>query len=111
MKARTMTGQEHDRGRTPGVVRRRFLAGVGASGLATAGAVFGFAQPASAEAFAGCCVLCCSPSHSVASCESGSHYVWTCSESAYLFCSCCEHGQPCNKCNSTNYSSYSCSYD
>lgn len=98
------------RGFRPG--RRRFLAGVGAGGLATAGTVFGFASPASALVKAGCCTLCCKPSHSLSTCESGSHYVWECTESSgFLYCNCCEHGSPCTKgCNSSNYSSYQCQY-
>jgi hypothetical protein len=111
MKAIKLQGSGRDPDRKSGFGRRRFLTGVGAGGLTTAGAVFGFAQPASALVDAGCCTLCCSPSHSVSSCESGSHYVWTCSESYYLFCQCCEHGSACSKCTSSAYSSYSCSYD
>jgi len=96
----------------PRVGRRWFLSGLGASGLASAAAVFGFTPSASALVSAGCCNLCCSPSHSVSTCESGSHYVWQCSESYYLFCNCCEHGSPCvYGCSSSRYSSYSCAYD
>lgn len=104
--------QESDQGDRRRLGRRGFLTGIGAGGLATAGAVFGFTPPASALVSAGCCGLCCNPSHSVSTCESGSYYVWECSESYYLFCSCCEHGNPCGVgCNTSNYSSYSCSYD
>jgi len=91
------------------VARRRFLGVVGGGGLATAATVFGFATPASATVKYGCCHLCCSPSHTVAQCESGFHYVWQCSESLLVTCQCCEHQSPCrNGCNSTHYSSYSC---
>ncbi len=94
--------------------RRRFLAGVGGGGLATAAAVFGFTPSASASSnltAAGCCDLCCSPSHNMAQCETGSYYVWSCSQDGgYLYCDCCEHAGACGKCNSTNYSSYSCQY-
>ncbi len=92
--------------------RRRFLTGVGAGGLATAGTVFGFATPASALVAYGCCTLCCKASHSLSTCESGAHYVWECTESSgFLYCNCCEHGSPCtNGCNSTHYSSAQCQY-
>lgn len=106
---------QHDSDEQPGgklsLGRRGFLTGVGAGGLATAGAVFGFTPPASALVSRGCCNLCCSPSHSLGSCETGSYYEWECTESGgYLYCNCCEHGSPCSKCNSSNYSSYSCQY-
>jgi hypothetical protein len=92
--------------------RRRFLAGVGASGLATAGVVFGFATPASALVSYQCCNLCCSPSHTLSECESGSYYVWECTTSGgYLYCNCCEHGNPCSYgCNTYHYSSAQCQY-
>jgi hypothetical protein len=93
--------------------RRRFLGGVGAGGLATAAAVFGFAPDANALVAAGCCGLICSPSHTLAQCESGAHYVWECTESGgFLYCNCCEHGWPAHPppCNGTYYSSYSCQY-
>ncbi len=99
--------------------RRHFLAGAGASGLAAAGVVFGFAKPALALVNAGCCTLYCNPSHNLSQCETGTYYVWECTESSgYLYCNCCEHGNPgyrcsktpCQNCNSSNYSSYSCQY-
>lgn len=94
------------------VGRRRFLGGVGMSGLAAAGVIFGFAKPALALVSAGCCTLCCNPSQSMSQCESGSYYVWSCSESGgFLYCDCCEHNSPCSYgCNSTHFSSYSCQY-
>lgn len=96
---------------TPRVGRRRFLGGVGASGLAAAGVVFGFAGPAQALVPVGCCTLCCKSTGSLGSCESGSHYVWSCTIENDLICDCCEHGNPCSTgCNSSNYSTAYCSY-
>ncbi len=111
MKNRAQHDSDEQQGGRLGLGRRGFLTGVGAGGLATAGAVFGFAPPASALVSRGCCNLCCSPSHSLGSCETGSYYEWECTESGgFLYCNCCEHGSPCSKCNSSNYSSYSCQY-
>jgi hypothetical protein len=75
--------------------RRRFMAGVGASGLATAAVVFGRSGTAQAGALSyplNCCTLCFKPSISVAACKGYSgHYIWRCSNGAgTLHCECCE---------------------
>jgi hypothetical protein len=109
MTERDTTGHRAAGSWKPG--RRSFLAGIGASGLATAATIFGQATPASAIVSAGCCNLCFSPSHSVAQCETGRYYVWTCSyNSEYLYCDCCEHGTTADSCSGVTYSSYSCQY-
>jgi hypothetical protein len=99
-------------GRRKGLGRRRFLSGVGASGLATAMAVFGSATPASALVAAGCCNLCRSRSGTFAQCSSGTHYVWSCSigGSAFLHCTCCEHGAK-SGCAHVTQSWYECRYN
>lgn len=103
------TGHRPPRRWIPG--RRGFLAGVGASGLATAATIFGQATPASALVNAGCCNLCFSPSHSVSQCETGTYYVWSCPYgSEFLYCNCCEHGTSGDNCIGVTYSSYSCQY-
>lgn len=77
------------------VRRRRFLGGLGASGLATAAAVFGGARAANAYT-AGCCALAYSPTMSVSQCVSNArYYMWTCSNPQYPgdrlhACDCCE---------------------
>jgi hypothetical protein len=98
--------------------RRRFLSGVGASGLTAAAAIFGFSQSASAKRrplfkmcspgtfIAGCCCLCCPPAE-MNECETGNFYVWSCTK-ATLTCECCERGNACFQCDSNNFSGYSC---
>ncbi|MBE1492784.1 hypothetical protein [Plantactinospora soyae] len=58
--------------------RRKVLAGVGASGLAMAAAVFGRSTPAQAANHACCTLVFVPPNVSYASCTSGRHYVWQC---------------------------------
>jgi len=74
-----------------GLGRRRILAGVGASGLAAAIAVFGRSGSAAAAPSYryGCCNLAFAPSGTLSSCLSGSHYVWYCGLNE-LQCECCE---------------------
>ena len=99
-------------GRKGGTGRRRFLAGIGATGLAAAGTVFGRATAASALVKAGCCNLCysSSSSHTMAQCESGRYYVWYCNYSGGVYCTCCEHGTTADSCSGVTYSKYSCQY-
>jgi hypothetical protein len=76
----------------PRVGRRRFMTGVGASGLATAAVVFGRPGEALASYPLNCCNLCYAPSISVASCKGYSgHYLWRCDNGAgTIHCECCE---------------------
>lgn len=76
------------------VGRRRFFGGLGAGGLAVAGAVFGRATPAEALIAVGCCNLCWDPSGTLSQCQSGTHYTWSCSITGgnHVVCTCCEHG-------------------
>ncbi|HEX6681243.1 MAG TPA: hypothetical protein VF062_00495 [Candidatus Limnocylindrales bacterium] len=79
----------------PRVGRRRLLAGVGASGLATAIAVFGRASAAQAYRY-GCCNLIFRNNLSMGGCMNSStsnhsYYVWYCAYTSRLDCSCCEH--------------------
>jgi hypothetical protein len=69
--------------------RRRILAGIGASGVAAAVAVFGRSGAADAIPGYGCCNLQYRPTVSVSSCLSGKHYVWYCGLNE-LQCQCCE---------------------
>lgn len=87
--------------------RRRFLGGLGGSGLAVAAVIFGRAQGADAAVLAlhhvGCCELSYANSGR-SSCYSGNHYVWTCGEvinGTLDQCDCCEHYNP-------NYSTANC---
>jgi len=73
--------------------RRRILAGIGASGVAAAVAVFGRSGPADAIGGYGCCNLQYPPSVSVSSCLNGRHYVWYCGLNE-LQCQCCEVKDP-----------------
>src|SRR2546429_9565219 len=73
--------------------RRRFLAGLGAGGLAVATTMLGRAQ-ASATVPVGCCNLVFNPTMSLSQCEQGTHYTWTCPNGPCGGCSCCEHGSP-----------------
>ncbi|MBF9132831.1 hypothetical protein I0C86_28310 [Plantactinospora sp. S1510] len=70
--------------------RRRIFAGIGASGLAAAVAVFGRSGPAAAAYAYACCSLEFHPTMSVSACKSGSHYVWHCWHAGYVRCQCCE---------------------
>lgn len=74
------------------VVRRRFLGGLGAGGIAAAMTVFG-----KTPAYAGagpwqCCYLACgAPTVSMSTCLNANHYVWSCTTSGgFLWCRCCE---------------------
>jgi len=84
--------------------RRRFLAGIGASGLAVAAATFGRSTPAFA-ASCGCCNLAhCPPNTSYSGCMDHATYSWRCyySSGGYPWqCQCCEQ-------NGTTYSAYAC---
>ncbi len=72
-------------------MRRRFLGGVGATGLATAAVIFGRPEAAQAAVAWRCCHLCKSPSISIASCKNYSgHYLWYCNAEARIQCQCCE---------------------
>src|SRR5215217_4780120 len=71
--------------------RRRVLGGIGASGLAVAGAVFGRPGAAHATVRTGCCNTCHAPSISVAKCKTyGGHYIWGCQQTSAISCLCCE---------------------
>jgi hypothetical protein len=72
------------------VRRRRIFAGIGASGIATAVAVFGRSTPASADYTYACCHLSFRPTYTVAQCKSGNHYIWYCWHAGYVRCQCCE---------------------
>jgi hypothetical protein len=87
--------------------RRRFLGGLGAGGLAVAGAVFGRATPALANVVYQCCNLVKEPSHNLTQCQTGPHYTWSCSGGGgnHLVCQCCEHY---DSVGVTVYSSASC---
>lgn len=82
--------------RRTSVLRRRFLGGLGASGLATAAAVFGGERAANAYYTAGCCTLAYAPTVTVSQCiNTGRYYMWTCSNPQYPgdrvhACDCCE---------------------
>jgi hypothetical protein len=104
------TSEASEREHKHGLIRRTFLAGLGASGLATAATLFGRATPASAVT-AGCCNLCYNPGN-FNSCDSGTHYLWECAYggSQYLFCYCCEHGTTDKTCAGVTFSAYSCHY-
>lgn len=108
-----MTGQIDDAPVTDknAVRRRRFLGGVGASGLAAAAAVFGSPTPALGEVQAQCCSLCKTPS-TYSRCTTGTYYVWTCypGQSQYLHCHCCEHGTTRSTCTGVDRSAYKCEY-
>jgi hypothetical protein len=73
------------------VPRRGFLARVGVSGLAVAGALFG---SATAKASTGC--PCCNlrfdpPNIGYSTCTSATcHYLWSCAGSGTTTCGCCE---------------------
>ncbi|GAA0915209.1 hypothetical protein [Virgisporangium aurantiacum] len=58
--------------------RRSVLAGVGASGLAAAAAVFGSGSPAHAANWACCTLVFVPPNVSYSSCIAAKHYVWQC---------------------------------
>jgi hypothetical protein len=69
--------------------RRRFLTGLGASGLAAAVATFVKADPALATYGYGCCTLAL-PSGSISYCRAHATYIWYCAKSASFDCECCE---------------------
>ena len=75
--------------------RRRFLAGVGATGLAVAAATFGRSTPAFA-ATQGCCHLTYPPGNdcytSYTTCSSNAAYIWICTWNTRppQTCHCCE---------------------
>jgi hypothetical protein len=80
---------------TSKATRRGILGGIGASGLAAAGVVFGQSTPASALVPVECCTLCYASTHDIWSCESGAYYAWGCyftSGGYSWYCECCEHG-------------------
>jgi hypothetical protein len=81
---------ENNRSEPGRVRRRRFLSGVGATGLAAAVAVFGRSTAASATYNVGCCTLQFTPTKTIAQCLAGRHYVWYCSHAGYVQCQCCE---------------------
>ena len=91
--------------------RRGFLTGIGAGGLATAAAVFGFARPPG-RVHVGCCLFCCSPTHTLSECETGTYYMWACADSTGGTCICCDHGfnPSCEHgCDDSHYTHASCS--
>jgi hypothetical protein len=110
MKARRIPDEGAEGGSRIG--RRRLLGGIGAGGLATAATVFGFASPASAVTYVGCCHLTCKPSgHTLKQCEAGTEYfyVWSCRESNGNTCKCCEYNSPGpHGCSSTRWSVGKC---
>jgi hypothetical protein len=104
IKRKSVAGGERSR-----LGRRRFMTGVGASGLATAAVVFG--RPGTAHAYTHyCCNLCFAPSISLSSCQSYSgHYTWYCdSGPSRPHCYCCETMS--GGCPSGVKSAASCSY-
>ncbi|GAA2408911.1 hypothetical protein [Nonomuraea africana] len=71
--------------------RRRFLGGLGATGLTAAAVMFGRPEAAQAAVAWRCCHLCQSPSISLSTCKSYSgHYLWYCNAEARIQCQCCE---------------------
>jgi hypothetical protein len=71
--------------------RRRILGGIGASGLAAAGVIFGRPTAAFATVAVECCHLCHQPSVSIATCNATSgHYTWGCERTSAIYCLCCE---------------------
>ena len=92
------------KGMAENVGRRRILAGIGASGLAAAVAVFGRSGAANAIPGFGCCNLAFTPTGSVSSCLNGNHYVWYCGLNE-LQCQCCEVK---NSSGSYTRSAYTC---
>jgi hypothetical protein len=73
------------------IPRRRFLAGLGASGLVVAEALFGRTAAAEASGDCSCCNLVyCPPNTTYDSCTSTCHYLWGCAGSGTITCNCCE---------------------
>jgi hypothetical protein len=73
------------------VRRRRFLGGVGASGLAAATVAFGRPTAANATVAWRCCNLCYSPNTTLTTCKGTSgHYLWYCNAETNIQCQCCE---------------------
>lgn len=72
--------------------RRRFLARLGTTGLATSALVFGRTDPAHASCTRACCVLYVCPNTSFSACRSGPDYTWYCQYTSTRGCSCCEGG-------------------
>ena len=74
------------------VLRRRFLGGMGASGLAAAMTVFGKTPAYAGAGWWQCCYLACgAPTVSMSTCLNANHYVWSCTTSGgFLWCRCCE---------------------
>jgi hypothetical protein len=76
--------------------RRRFLAGVGATGLAVATATFGRSTPAFAATSEGCCDLTHPPGNdcytSYTTCSADAAYIWVCTWNVRppQTCHCCE---------------------
>lgn len=91
------------------VMRRRFLGGIGAGGLAAAGVLFGRTPAAFAEVHVDCCHLCNNPSISLSTCRGYSkHYIWECEKNSSVYCLCCETGTTSASCPSGVKSAISC---
>lgn len=88
--------------------RRRFIARVGAGGLAAATVVFGDPAPAEALCRAACCDLYVCQNVTMSHCQNGRNYSWNCRWTSTVGCTCCEHGGL--KPNFDGHSSYSCSH-
>lgn len=84
------------------VGRRRVLKVVGASGLATAAALFGRTPAASAGTEHGCCVLATAKHKSWSYCAARATYIWSCTHTVSMWCRCCEM---------RGYSAYTCQYN
>lgn len=90
-----VTGRNTD---VPRAGRRRFLTGIGATGLAVAAATFGRSTPAFAVDTDYCCDLRHPPGDdcfiaSFATCEADMSYTWSCKlpkNNPPLLCQCCE---------------------
>ena len=88
----------------PSTSRRRFLTGIGASGLAVAAAVFGRSTPAFATTNVGCCALEHGPDDQCykpfATCAARpSPWIWSCKRTnPPLLCQCCEGSNPGHSC-------------
>jgi hypothetical protein len=105
----TTNEPQADGARKTRVMRRRFLGGMGASGLAAAGVIFGRAPAAYAEVDVDCCHLCGSPSISLSTCRGYSkHYVWECEKNSSVYCLCCETGTTSASCPSGVKSAIAC---
>lgn len=70
--------------------RRRFLSGIGATGLATSAAVFGSGATARASNYQCCNLAIYPPNVSYEYCSNHANYIWACTVGCCLHCMCCE---------------------